>query len=167
MPARTLLPMTPGAVPADLSLPERLDPADDQSMQAWIDGDVAAFELLSARHRGPLYRFLLRQTRSQSLADEFFQDVWQRVIAAARGWKPEAGAAAGSDLAAVPVARDSELAPVDWLERIRLRRDAGDFAGARGSLRLLRHAHRQAVLPDDPARARGRPPGPGLSRARS
>ena len=59
-------------------------------MGSWADGDVGAFELLYARHRGPLYRFLLRQTRNQPLADEFFQDVWQRVIAARAGWKPEA-----------------------------------------------------------------------------
>jgi len=32
----------------------------------------------------------LRQTRDQSLADEFFQDVWQRVIAARTGWTPDA-----------------------------------------------------------------------------
>jgi len=82
--------MNPGADPADLSLPERLDPADERLMRDWIGGDVAAFEQLYARHRGPLYRFLLRQIRNQSLADEFFQDVWQRVIAAAPGWKPEA-----------------------------------------------------------------------------
>ncbi|HSM10589.1 MAG TPA: RNA polymerase sigma factor [Lysobacter sp.] len=82
--------MNPGVDPADLSLPERLDPADERLMRDWIGGDVAAFEQLYARHRGPLYRFLLRQIRNQSLADEFFQDVWQRVIAAAPGWKPEA-----------------------------------------------------------------------------
>src|SRR3970040_416999 len=89
-PARTLLPMNPGADPADLLLPDRLEPADEWLMQAWIGGDVAAFELLYARHRGPLYRFLLRQTRNQSLAEEFFQDVWQRGTADAHGWKPEA-----------------------------------------------------------------------------
>jgi RNA polymerase sigma-70 factor (ECF subfamily) len=37
-----------------------------------------------------LYRFLLRQLRDPALADELFQDVWQRVIAARRGWTPEA-----------------------------------------------------------------------------
>lgn len=60
-----------------------------------------------------------------------------------------APAVAGGDLAAVPVARDRELALADWLDRIRLRRDAGDLAGARESLRLLRHAYPRAVLPDD------------------
>ncbi|HEY5613465.1 MAG TPA: RNA polymerase sigma factor [Lysobacter sp.] len=66
------------------------DAGDDVLMLAWTGGDAAAFALLYGRHRVPLYRFLLRQTRDQSLADEFFQDVWQRVIAARTGWTPDA-----------------------------------------------------------------------------
>ncbi|MDR7136235.1 RNA polymerase sigma-70 factor (ECF subfamily) [Lysobacter niastensis] len=66
------------------------DASDDVLMLAWTAGDTSAFEMLYARHRGPLYRFLLRQLRDNALADEFFQDVWQRVIAARHGWKPEA-----------------------------------------------------------------------------
>lgn len=66
------------------------DTSDDLLMLAWVGGDVAAFETLYARHRGPLYRFLLRQLGNQALADECFQDVWQRVIAARAGWQPEA-----------------------------------------------------------------------------
>lgn len=66
------------------------DASDDVLMLAWTGGDTAAFELLYARHRGPLYRFLVRQSRDTALADEFFQDVWQKVIAARQGWKPEA-----------------------------------------------------------------------------
>jgi RNA polymerase sigma-70 factor (ECF subfamily) len=77
--ARNLPVMNPGA-----------DANDDLLMLAWVGGDTAAFEILYARHRGPLYRFLLRQVRNQALADEFFQDVWQRVIAARAGWKPDA-----------------------------------------------------------------------------
>ena len=59
-------------------------------MLAYAAGDMAAFERLYARHRTRLYRFLLRQLREPALADECFQDVWQRVIAARAGWKPEA-----------------------------------------------------------------------------
>ncbi|MET1023631.1 MAG: RNA polymerase sigma factor [Pseudoxanthomonas sp.] len=65
-------------------------PADDALMLAYAAGDVRAFEQLYARHRGPLYRFLMRQLRNTALADELFQDVWQRVIAARAGWQPEA-----------------------------------------------------------------------------
>lgn len=77
--ARTLNGMNSGAAPGD-----------DVLMLAWVAGDGTAFEQLYARHRGPLFRFLLRQLRDQGLAEEFFQDVWQRVIAARAGWKPEA-----------------------------------------------------------------------------
>ena len=66
------------------------EPADETLMLAYASGDASAFEQLYARHRGPLYRFLLRHLRDAALADEFFQDTWQRVIAARQGWKPEA-----------------------------------------------------------------------------
>jgi len=64
--------------------------SDEALMRAWVDGEVTAFDQLYSRHRGRLYRFLLRQLRDQAMADELFQDVWQRVIAARVGWKPEA-----------------------------------------------------------------------------
>ena len=66
------------------------DPSDEMLVLAWAGGDAASFELLYARHRGPLYRFLLRQLRDSATADELFQDIWQRVIGAAAGWKPDA-----------------------------------------------------------------------------
>ena len=64
--------------------------SDEALMLAWVAGDAAAFEQLYARHRGRLYRYLLRQVRDGALADEFFQDTWQRVIAARAGWRPDA-----------------------------------------------------------------------------
>jgi RNA polymerase sigma-70 factor (ECF subfamily) len=60
--------------------------SDEFLMLAWVAGDAAAFEQLYARHRLKLYRYLLRQLRDNALADELFQDVWQRVIAARAGW---------------------------------------------------------------------------------
>ena len=66
------------------------EPADETLMLAYAAGDLAAFEQLYSRHRTRLYRFLLRQLRDPSLADEFFQEVWQRVISARADWKPEA-----------------------------------------------------------------------------
>ncbi|WP_337245795.1 RNA polymerase sigma factor [Luteimonas sp. gir] len=65
-------------------------PGDDALMLAWTAGDVAAFETLYRRHRDKLYRFLVRQVRNPALAEEIFQDVWQRVIAAREGWRPDA-----------------------------------------------------------------------------
>lgn len=66
------------------------EPADDALMRTWVAGDAAAFETLYGRHRGPLYRFLMRQLRDSAMADELFQDVWQKVIAARAGWTPDA-----------------------------------------------------------------------------
>lgn len=66
-------------------------PADETLMQAWAgSGDVAAFEALYARHRAPLFRFLQGHLHDRGLAEELFQDVWQRVIAARAGWRPDA-----------------------------------------------------------------------------
>lgn len=64
--------------------------SDEQLMLAWAAGDAAAFDPLYARHRTRLFRFLLRQLRDQALAEELFQDVWQKVVAARAGWTPDA-----------------------------------------------------------------------------
>lgn len=65
-------------------------PTDESLMLAWAGGELHAFETLYTRHRSRLYSFLLRQLRDAALADEMFQDVWQRVIAARAGWQPDA-----------------------------------------------------------------------------
>ena len=67
------------------------DPSDESLMLAYAAGDVSAFEHLYSRHRGKLYRYLVRQLRDNAMADDVFQDVWQRVIAARAGWRPDAG----------------------------------------------------------------------------
>jgi RNA polymerase sigma-70 factor (ECF subfamily) len=64
--------------------------SDERLMLAWADGEAGAFEQLYARHRGRLYRFMVRQLRDPALADDLFQDVWQKVIAARAGWTPDA-----------------------------------------------------------------------------
>src|SRR5882762_6480717 len=55
-------------------------PADEELMLSYGGGNAGAFEALYRRHRGPLYRFLLRQVGDAATADELFQDVWMRVI---------------------------------------------------------------------------------------
>jgi RNA polymerase sigma-70 factor (ECF subfamily) len=55
-------------------------PADEELMLRYGGGDAGAFETLYERHRGPLYRFLLRQVNDTAAAEELFQDVWMRVI---------------------------------------------------------------------------------------
>lgn len=65
-------------------------PSDETLMLAYAAGGVAAFDALYSRHRTRLYRFLLRQLRDGAMADELFQDIWQRVIAARASWTPDA-----------------------------------------------------------------------------
>ena len=61
---------------------ERVDDEDNALMAAWVAGDSHAFDLLYGRCKGPLYRYLMHHLRHRAQADELFQDVWQRVIAA-------------------------------------------------------------------------------------
>lgn len=58
------------------------DASDETLMLGYRDGDAAAFDRLYDRHRGGVYRYLLRQCREPALADELFQDVWMNLIRA-------------------------------------------------------------------------------------
>jgi RNA polymerase sigma-70 factor (ECF subfamily) len=61
--------------------PPQADPRDDAQLYvAYARGDAAAFELLYARHRAPLYRYLVRQTRDRELANDLFQEVWGKIV---------------------------------------------------------------------------------------
>ena len=59
-------------------------------MLAYGAGEITAFEELYTRHRGKLYRFMVRQVREHGTAEELYQDVWQRVITARARYAPEA-----------------------------------------------------------------------------
>jgi len=63
---------------------------DEQLMLAYRDGDARAFETLYARHRGALYRFVLRSLKDRSVAEELFQEAWIRVIEARGRYAPSA-----------------------------------------------------------------------------
>ena len=60
-----------------------MEPLDEDAMLMvrYRDGDVDAFSTLYARHKGPLYRYLLRQVRNAGAASDLFQDVWSRLVA--------------------------------------------------------------------------------------
>ena len=51
-------------------------------MVAYRDGDAGAFDELYRRHKGPLYRYLLRQCRDAAVAEDLFQDIWANVVRA-------------------------------------------------------------------------------------
>jgi len=59
-------------------------------MLAYAGGEARAFETLYTRHRGTVYRFLLRSVTRRELADELFQDTWSRVITARDRYRPDA-----------------------------------------------------------------------------
>jgi RNA polymerase sigma-70 factor, ECF subfamily len=59
-------------------------------MLAYRGGDAGAFETLYRRHRGALYRFVLRALKQRALAEELFQEVWIRVIEARSRYAPQA-----------------------------------------------------------------------------
>ena len=56
------------------------DDDDAQLMLAYARGEMRAFETLYSRHRGALYRYLVRQARDTETAHDLFQEVWSRVI---------------------------------------------------------------------------------------
>ena len=59
-------------------------------MLAYAAGDAAAFDALYARHKGGVYRYLLRHCGNAGTADELFQDVWMNVIRVRATYAPTA-----------------------------------------------------------------------------
>jgi RNA polymerase sigma-70 factor, ECF subfamily len=53
---------------------------DETLMLRYRAGDTEAFALLYERHKGPLYRYLLRHCGMPTVAEELFQDVWLNII---------------------------------------------------------------------------------------
>jgi RNA polymerase sigma-70 factor, ECF subfamily len=68
---------------------ESLD-EDAKLMERYRDGDAYAFSTLYAHHKGPLYRYLLRQVRNAGAAADLFQEVWSRLVATRARYQPRA-----------------------------------------------------------------------------
>jgi RNA polymerase sigma-70 factor (ECF subfamily) len=58
------------------------DSSDEALMLDYRNGDVGAFDELYRRHKGGLYRYLLRQCRDPVAAAEMFQDIWMNLVRA-------------------------------------------------------------------------------------
>jgi len=71
-------------------MPASAASSDEDLMLAYAAGDAAAFDTLYARHKGGVYRYLLRQCRQPGVADELFQDVWMNLIRARESYAPAA-----------------------------------------------------------------------------
>lgn len=61
--------------------------SDEQLMLDYQAGDVRAFEALYLKHKGPLYRYFVRQLHDQQLAEDLYQDTWGKVINAAKQYQ--------------------------------------------------------------------------------
>jgi len=66
------------------------DTDDKVLMIRYRDGEVAAFEKLYARHKGPLYRYFLRQGLGSESSAELMQEVWMKIIRAKDRYEPTA-----------------------------------------------------------------------------
>src|SRR5918996_6014441 len=71
-----------------------MEAADEELMLAYRHGDAGAFETLYRRHRGALFRFILRALSNtpgqRAAAEELFQEAWIRVIEARSRYAPQA-----------------------------------------------------------------------------
>lgn len=59
-------------------------------MLAYAQGDLRAFDILYARARGMLYRYILRSVAERASADELFQETWSRAVSARSRYRVEA-----------------------------------------------------------------------------
>jgi len=77
------------AAPASVSA-TAADDSDEALMLAYGAGRAAAFDLLYARHKGGVYRYLLRHCGNAGVAEELFQEVWMNAIRARASYAPTA-----------------------------------------------------------------------------
>lgn len=70
------------------------DMPDEDLMQAYARGDLAAFDALYARHEAALFRFVRRVLGASfaAQADEVFQETWMRIVAARGSFAPQGAA---------------------------------------------------------------------------
>jgi RNA polymerase sigma-70 factor, ECF subfamily len=67
-----------------------MEAGDEQLMLAYREGDAGAFEALYRRHKGGLFRFVLRSVRERAVAEELYQEIWMRAIEARGRYEAQA-----------------------------------------------------------------------------
>lgn len=77
-------------LPARLALVANEPESDEHLMVRYRDGDVAAFNELYGRHRGGVFRYVLRQVGVRAAAEEVFQEIWIKVIASRARYRVQA-----------------------------------------------------------------------------
>ena len=71
-------------------MPAPATTSDEQLMERYRDGDAGAFDELYGRHKGGVFRYLVRQCGNRGVAEEMFQDVWLSLIRARAGYTVQA-----------------------------------------------------------------------------
>ncbi len=51
--------------------------SDEQLMKSYASGSMEAFDHLYERHRGPLYRYILRLAGDPATANDLYQGSWE------------------------------------------------------------------------------------------
>lgn len=64
--------------------------SDENLMLLYGEGNAAAFEELYGRHKGAVYRYVVRQVHDKELAHDLYQELWGKVIKAAASYSPTA-----------------------------------------------------------------------------
>lgn len=74
----------------EMDAPITDETTDESLMLRYVAGDAGAFDILYARHRAGLFRFIHRQCRVRERAEEIFQEVWMNLIQSASRYRVEA-----------------------------------------------------------------------------
>lgn len=64
--------------------------SDEALMRDYAAGRAGAFDRLYIRHKGGVYRYLLRHCGNAATAEEMFQDIWMNVIRVRASYLPTA-----------------------------------------------------------------------------
>jgi hypothetical protein len=162
-PATHSVPATATAATRGDSMPYSSAPAAPAAAAAAIEGEQRQRAAASAMQR----KATANEADKQVAADRELRSQAASVVAADRAEAASADAMAAEDTASgatldrievtgsritmadTPVRNDRELAPAQWLQRIRDRRDGGDLDGARQSLEQFRKSYPRVRLPDD------------------
>ena len=63
---------------------------DEELLADFQQGDAGAFERLLARHRAPLYTFLVRMLGDREKAEDLAQETFLRIVKGAQAWEERA-----------------------------------------------------------------------------
>jgi len=63
------------------------DFSDAELIEAYVGGDVSAFQVLESRYRKQLFAWLVSSLSSRSDAEDIYQDIWLKIIKSSESFK--------------------------------------------------------------------------------